>query len=168
MTYTDAHTSFHALPADIRARVEARVGKPPRPLSTMQIMAAIGQEIVAERERCASELDESRQAFKLLLEASEQMNLDLIDAKVALSASPVPAASGWRDIASAPKDGTWILVFEPAGNPPYHVARWGEYEPGFNDGDETWVTIAIGPNPDTYEPTPTHWRPLPHPQEKSE
>jgi hypothetical protein len=53
MTYSDADTSFHALPADIRARVEARVGKPPRPMSTMQIMAAIGQEIVAERERCA-------------------------------------------------------------------------------------------------------------------
>lgn len=57
MTYTDAHTSFHALPADIRARVEARVGKPPRPMSTMEIMAAIGKEIVAERERCAEIID---------------------------------------------------------------------------------------------------------------
>ena len=55
MTYTDADTSFHALPADIRARVEARIGKPPRPMSTMEIMAAIGQEIVAERERCAAQ-----------------------------------------------------------------------------------------------------------------
>ena len=50
MTYTK---SFHALPADVRARVEARVGKPPRPMSTMEVMAAMGQEIVAERERCA-------------------------------------------------------------------------------------------------------------------
>lgn len=68
----------------------------------------------------------------------------------------------WKPIETAPKDGTWILVFEPSDYQPcVHVVRWGV--PEWSGGDLTWVTVALGPNPDTYEPDATHWMPLPEP-----
>jgi hypothetical protein len=64
-----------------------------------------------------------------------------------------------------PKDGSWILVFEPsdyAAYPKVHVVRWGV--PEWSDGDHTWVTIALGPNPDNFcADGATHWTPLPPP-----
>jgi hypothetical protein len=74
----------------------------------------------------------------------------------------------WRTIESAPRDGTWILVYEPANcEPRCHVVRWGI--PEWDGGDQTWVTIALGPNPDTYEPDDaTHWMPLPKPPNDGE
>ena len=69
----------------------------------------------------------------------------------------------WQPIETAPKDGTWILVFEhDEYSPSIHVVRWGQ--PEWGGGDLTWVTMALGPNPDTYDPHPvTHWMPLPDP-----
>lgn len=65
-------------------------------------------------------------------------------------------ASGWRDISTAPKDGTWVLVKTP------HVtvaARWNSsWPPGFSYSDaHSWHYLA---HPDA---APTHWRPLPAP-----
>lgn len=54
MTYSDADKAFRALPADILAIALSRVGKPPRPMSHMEIMLAIGQEVLRERERCTA------------------------------------------------------------------------------------------------------------------
>lgn len=55
MTYTASDTTkaFYSLPADIQAIALARVGKPARPMSHMEIMLAIGEEVLRERERCA-------------------------------------------------------------------------------------------------------------------
>jgi hypothetical protein len=71
----------------------------------------------------------------------------------------------WQPIETAPKDGTWILAYEPSKWPPQcHVVRWGLPEYWGQAGDETWVTVALGPNPDTYEADDaTHWMPLPDP-----
>lgn len=67
----------------------------------------------------------------------------------------------WQPIETAPKDGSWVLVFEPSDYAPQvHVVRWGT--PEWSGGDETWVTMALGPNPDTYDADDaTHWMPLP-------
>ena len=69
----------------------------------------------------------------------------------------------WQPIETAPKDGTWILVFEPSRYPPHHhVVQWGP--PEWGDWPDTWVTMALGPNPDTYDAEDaTHWMPLPEP-----
>lgn len=69
----------------------------------------------------------------------------------------------WQPIETAPKDGTWILVNDGTGSahPPVHVVHWSN--PEWMGGPDTWVTMAIGPNPDTYEPNPTHWMPIPTP-----
>lgn len=50
---TDATREYYALPEDIRSTVSAIVGNPPRPMSTMEIMLAIGQAIAGERQPCA-------------------------------------------------------------------------------------------------------------------
>ena len=72
-------------------------------------------------------------------------------------------AEMWRPISEAPKDGTWIMVFEPSDAAPnVHVVRWGV--PEWVGGDNTWVTMALGPNPDTYDANnATHFMPLPAP-----
>ena len=75
------------------------------------------------------------------------------------------SAVTWREIKDAPKDGTWILVYEPTEwEPRFHVVCWGDVEPTFMGAKhpKTWVTKALGPNPDTYEPDEaTHFLPLP-------
>lgn len=61
--------------------------------------------------------------------------------------------SGWMPIASAPKDGTKILLLDPEGcgsgywNGNGWMADWGNYY--------------------EYEPETTHWMPLPLPPESS-
>lgn len=69
----------------------------------------------------------------------------------------------WQPIETAPKDGSWILVYEPGADEPcVYVVQWGV--PEWGGGPETWVTIALGPNPDTYNAEEaTHWMPLPPP-----
>jgi hypothetical protein len=71
-----------------------------------------------------------------------------------------PQDTGWRDIASAPKDGTPVLLFLP---PPFlklAMARW--HEPW-----GTWITVDYPDNPEDGEyfgigvNVPTHWMPVP-------
>ena len=68
----------------------------------------------------------------------------------------------WQPIETAPKDGSWILVFEPVVfEPCMHVVQWGESQWSIGSA-KTWVTMALGPNPDTYDADQsTHWMPLP-------
>lgn len=84
------------------------------------------------------------------------------------------ASDGWRDIESAPKDGTPILAFAPMATEPA-IARWFKWDAA----DQGWITELIdgGPWKDdhhfaeywaetSYEPT--HWMPLPAPPKGSD
>lgn len=74
--------------------------------------------------------------------------------------------SDWKPISTAPKDGTWILVFEPYEGieDSIQVARWGEVEWSSGEPEFDWVGEPAGPNPDTNTYTgASHWMPLPKP-----
>lgn len=63
--------------------------------------------------------------------------------------------STWQPIASAPKDGTWVLVFFPnVGDFPFPGIRRG-YLGSSGWRGETWQLTG----------TPSHWMPLPAPPE---
>lgn len=70
----------------------------------------------------------------------------------------------WRDIASAPKDGTHILVGTfpcPAGRITTAVVHWF-------DGDDAGWALSVnydGEHSDHGVSAPTHWMPLPAPPE---
>ena len=69
--------------------------------------------------------------------------------------------SAWQPIETAPKDGTWILVYEPHNyEPEVHIVRWAESD-GWPNG-KTWLTEEYGGGPDGHSATDaTHWMPLP-------
>ena len=93
--------------------------------------------------------------------------------------------SQWRDIASAPRDGTPVLIFQPdamfGGTPRNHhmpkgALREDEYTYRTNDPRLVWYDdrrFAIGywrpwggwGNRNSATVTPTHWQPLPEPPE---
>lgn len=64
----------------------------------------------------------------------------------------------WRPMATAPKDGTWILVWTHHGGQEKRavVLHWSDVWSG-NDGDFRWSDdeYAVG--------GVTHWMPLPEP-----
>ena len=73
---------------------------------------------------------------------------------------------GWRDISTAPKDGTWVLVgFPSAGGEQFiqSVARWRDDidDPGF----PAWFDGSVGNWGMEYYLAlkPSHWQPLPPP-----
>ena len=70
----------------------------------------------------------------------------------ALAAIPA-AASGWQDMATAPRDGTSVTVCGPASGPPqtafFDVGGW-----------QVWVYQLTGLQ---VRGEPTHWMPLPEP-----
>lgn len=58
--------------------------------------------------------------------------------------------AGWQPIETAPKDGTWVLLYEqpqPGWSAPAHVAQWSRGE--WQEAGEYGVNDA------------THWQPLP-------
>jgi hypothetical protein len=64
--------------------------------------------------------------------------------------------NGWQDIGTAPKDGTWVLVFcAYAIEPKIFICHWGEYEGDPEPGE--WIDSA-DVNMDV---DPSHWMPLP-------
>jgi hypothetical protein len=77
---------------------------------------------------------------------------DVLEMLAAMTPTPTP---GWRDISTAPKDGTFILI--------YPSSCWVEdvehdYEVSYWDEDfGRWHFSAL---PDDYT-GPTHWQPLP-------
>lgn len=68
---------------------------------------------------------------------------------------PEPVVDGWRDIATAPKDGTSILVWADGYDRP-EVVRWA-----VRRGVGGW----LGGDNSIFDDTPTHWMPLPQPPE---
>jgi hypothetical protein len=75
---------------------------------------------------------------------------------------PIIEAIGWQDIASAPKDGTPILIWQPSSqkhvwadgvdDQRYAIGYWRTWEPGGGWGNRNDSTVV-----------PTHWQPLPAP-----
>lgn len=74
--------------------------------------------------------------------------------------------TGWRDIESAPRDGSEILVFEATPTGPFmRVGYWEEHgedidtgrpSSGWSEADDGYVGFI----------NPTHWMPLPAPPTK--
>lgn len=65
----------------------------------------------------------------------------------------VPRGDGWQPIETAPKDGTWVMLFYRPSCVPL-VTFWAEYSAARSD----WAhRKELGNN------VPTHWRPLPWP-----
>lgn len=60
----------------------------------------------------------------------------------------------WRDIGSAPKDGTWILGWAKSDSAPYRVS-WGRTQAGQLAWCTSFASFAEG--------YITHWAPLPEP-----
>lgn len=66
--------------------------------------------------------------------------------------------SEWKDMESAPRDGTWVLLYWPT-----MPVSWS-YPTGFNHDDGYgWLMPS---NMDYGEVFPTHWVPLPSPPER--
>lgn len=85
-----------------------------------------------------------------------------VKADIIKALSALPAVEGWRDIESAPRDGTpfWGIAPTGAGLPhmmlPYTMRHQGKLYSGFQYHNGTdWV--------DWPKPDPTHYMPLPAP-----
>jgi hypothetical protein len=69
----------------------------------------------------------------------------------------------WKEIASAPKDGTQVLIYDRAwcgGKPMIHVSRWQKYQLVSVGGPLRGVTERGAWEGVTEA---THWMPLPDP-----
>lgn len=73
------------------------------------------------------------------------------------------AVPQWRDISTAPKDGTEVIVFAPDNDPPVFTAsclydKWSASV----EGRHAPADDFFGDDPKR----PTHWMPLPEPPEQ--
>ncbi len=101
----------------------------------------------------ASDYD-ALQAYAVSLESkfrsekfhSESLQIEIDKAKDKL------ASPAWRTMDDAPKDGTWVALWEPGRN---------EVVAGFFLVDDLWMI-------NDYPCTPTHWQPLPAPPTKED
>jgi len=88
--------------------------------------------------------------------------------KAALRAAAKVRGDGWRPIESAPKDGSFILVYRPlagkSNDPVVALKRGVDYN------NHCWeCTVPEGKEPLNYTDGscfPTHWMPLPTPPEE--
>lgn len=99
--------------------------------------------------------------------ASERILADLLSAPESVRMELAALLNPWRQIETAPKDGTHILVLSAKGA---HVSLWEEWLPP--DGAGGFWGIQIGDGDNACDPTwdhnvvslkPTHWLPLPAP-----
>lgn len=87
---------------------------------------------------------------------------------IPLYAAPQPAIPGWRPIESAPKDGTWTLLFGgkcDGDEGDKHRVVVGQYTNYLNARETDWhwqFAWYDGGYSGVYE-APTHWAPLPPP-----
>lgn len=81
---------------------------------------------------------------------------DKIVAEHNAAVSPERKEPGWRDIASAPRDGTKILLAKIVGHPDHPTALWWATRGYWSDKWKNWN--------DGFEPSgladPTHWLPM--------
>lgn len=86
------------------------------------------------------------------------------EARAAIAAMPELTVQGWRDIETAPKDGTEIVLFDANVKTPA-IGEWMI--------DVAWLNVGKKPGEAFAEPgwfpleTPTHWIPLPSPPVES-
>jgi hypothetical protein len=66
----------------------------------------------------------------------------------------MPDATGWRPIETAPKDGTYVLLWFPETDLPVRVGYWSRAD--------YWYSYA-GHVRRRFESGPTHWMALPAP-----
>ena len=86
--------------------------------------------------------------------ASNDVVLEAIAALAALAA-PVAATRDWNDIATAPKDGSWVLLYWPTMPIAFYPSV------GFHHGDEYgWEMVT---DREYGEIIPTHWAQCPAP-----
>jgi len=69
----------------------------------------------------------------------------------------------WRDISTAPKDGTTVLLFSNKNGLGWNITGYGRWEGG-DDIVSGWVSFGmIEPGGNLGLASPTHWMPLPSP-----
>lgn len=79
-----------------------------------------------------------------------------------------PAPCVWRDIASAPKDGTAVLLFHKGAMEPDYVtvAEYVTFETSEHHYRSGWCSADAGQYGDDSGVPPTHWMPLPAPPQE--
>lgn len=73
-----------------------------------------------------------------------------------------PSGDGWQPIETAPKDGTWCLLWSAHldARPPVSVRQYRRWSPGGGDSEMLWVDHLACVSPSLIF---THWMPLPAP-----
>lgn len=96
-------------------------------------------------------LESSQREFAPISAENHKRDVQDFLARAALSGS----GDGWRDIASAPKDGTTILAAHQSNGAIFTVS-WSEDDGGWVDGSTDLYDVPV-----TYDPS--HWMTLPAP-----
>lgn len=105
---------------------------------------------------------EQAEAFKELLDKHAPHTTGNLKTRLAqaLSAAPAEQPSGWRDIATAPKDGSYVLgCFWNPSLPQHYMPKavvWATYHPNAN-GEACWRDAVTCGNK---MKNITHWKPL--------
>lgn len=80
------------------------------------------------------------------------------------------AGSAWQPIDTAPKDGTWVILYDPKATPAVTTGIWDhDFWAVWNDAkqDTDWVGAWTNCHVSSFgyeelvELNPTHWMPLP-------
>lgn len=72
--------------------------------------------------------------------------------------------SEWQPIATAPKDGTWLLLFEQHSFIGARIGHWANEIPG-DEYDPKPIPAHWEDDGEGFTIQPTHWMPLPSPPE---
>ena len=128
------------------------------PLDTRQMTDALSAENRETLERALNKLEvlvkqnhDRASRFTPHLWAADQKMI--ADARRALMNACRSEGGGWRDISTAPRDGTDILAWQPDGG--FAVLCWSDF------GSGHWnCQGADGYEWETYVTRPTHWQPI--------
>ena len=73
--------------------------------------------------------------------------------------------SAWQPIETAPKDGSWFLLFDKGNTPSVMVARWSaDHRPSGPLGPFVWELGSPGHSERMAESVPTLWAPIEFPE----
>lgn len=64
--------------------------------------------------------------------------------------------TGWMEIESVPKDGTYVLLWQEGSEPNHYVACWDDDWWMLCDGKEPWIPLR--------GEEPSYWHPLTKPK----